>query len=197
MGTKKIVAKKQAKVKTKATKTNWKPAPKAPKPKEPVDELAAIRVQYDKATKQLAEVDAALDKEGLVLTVNVYSRSGKKVGQKKQRHPLAAIQRALRSDVVRLARVLQMHKPAEEPEKPGNAHDQKTALEKLHARAWELFGQQGDLLAERDEVWKMLGRNPWDDGHPEEWTALETEYLAVEAQIAAHRKGLSNNVDYE
>lgn len=185
MGTKKIVAKKPAKVKAKPTKVKPKPAPKVPKAP---DELVAIRLQYAKATTQLGKVDATLDKEGLVVNVPIYNRSGRVVGHKRQRHPLAAIQRALRSDVVRLARVLQMHKPPEEPEKPGNARDQKTTLEKLYARAWGLYGQQGDMLAQRDEVWEMLGRNPWDEGDPEEWTALETEYLAVEAQIAALRQ---------
>jgi hypothetical protein len=197
------IAKKRAKVKPKPTKVKPKPTPKVPK--APHDELAAIRDQYEKATRQLSEVDATLEKEGLVVAVPIYNRSGKKVGQKRQRHPLAAIQRALRSDVVRLARVLHLHKPEPEESKPGNAKDQKNALEKLYDRCWELLAQQGDLLAERDARYRDIRAQmppgpPWPDipDDPEwtkRWERSEAEYAELEAQTAAH-KGFSNNDDY-
>lgn len=161
-------------------KSNWRVAQKAP-----TDDLEVIRQQYDKVVRQLCEIDATLEREGLIITVPVFSRSGKEVGQKQQRHPLAAIQKSLRTDVVRLARVLQLHKPVEpEAEKPVSARDQKKAVERLYERAWELFIREGEMVAQRDAEWTKIRRNPWRNGEPPEWIELQEKIKKLNHEIA-------------
>jgi P27 family predicted phage terminase small subunit len=199
-------------VSTKRPKSKAKPpisAPKVPKGLSAVAQREWERiVTVLAATDRLPDVDPALlnsyitsfakwqaaekmlKRQGLVVRETMRDRHGAPVGEKSVANPYVKISRDNQLICVRLTR--QMGLTAQR--KPAKS---ESTLEALYTRAWELHGQQGDLLAQRDELWKMLGRNPWDEGDPEEWTALEAEYLKVEAQIAAHGKGIGNNVDYE
>jgi len=188
-------------VSTMSRKRKAKPAPKSTK--VPSDGRAEIRRAYDAAVKQLADAEKKLDKEGTLLTVPIFDRAGKKkLGTKQVRHPAFVIANAARRDVIRLAKLLGLGQPKEEPEKPGNARNQKHELEALYARCWELLAQQGDLLTERDARYRAIRAEmppgpPWPDipDDPEwrkRWERTENEYAELEAQIAAH-KGLSNS----
>jgi len=156
-------------------------------PKPAPDALVSIQQTYDATLKQLADAEKLLAKEGALIKMPMFNRSGKKIGTKQVRHPAFLIARTARADLIRLAKLLMLGQPRE-PEKPASARDQKNALEEIYNRRREIFFRQDELLAERDAERRATGRNPWADGDPAEWTALEAEYVELEAQTAAFRQ---------
>jgi P27 family predicted phage terminase small subunit len=198
------ITRKPAKVKAQAPKSALKASPDVPK--VPSGLSAAARVEWGRVIGTLGQMElleltdpamlqayitsfdrwkkaeSKVRKQGAVIREVLRDRNMNVVGGKDVPSPWVKIARDSEATCLRLLKQMKLDTASRLKAQPPKLTE--SDIEALRTRAWELFLREDELLAQRDAEWRTRGSNPWADGDPPAWVALQKEIAKVDALIA-------------